>query len=176
MNEEWAVKIRYWLVMLIMALMLAIGVNQYGVALSVVNGTSMQPTLHNGDRLLINKLKFLVETPSRNEVVTFQDPDNSKRFLVKRVVGLPGDQIEIRNGVLYRNQKKVTEKYIDTRIEDGNFGPIVVKSQTVFVMGDNRHRYASRDSRYQSVGLVPFRLIDGKVELILWRPSLAASL
>jgi signal peptidase I len=136
----------------------------------------MQPTLHNGDRLLINKFKFLLETPKRGEVITFQDPSEEGRYLVKRVVGIPGDRIEIKDGVLYRNGKIVKEKYIDTQIEDGNYGPAIVQPGTVFVMGDNRHRNASRDSRYESVGLVPFALIDGKVELILWRPSLAASL
>jgi signal peptidase I len=96
--------------------------------------------------------------------------------LVKRVIGVAGDTIEIRDGVLYRNDVKVNEAYTNCPIEDGNYGPVRVKAGTVFVMGDNRHRYASRDSRYSSVGLVPYRLIDGKVELILWRPSLAASL
>lgn len=135
----------------------------------------MQPTLHSGDRLLINKFQFLIEAPQRGEVITFQDPSDPARYLVKRVVGVPGDRIEIRNHVLYRNGQKVSEQYVDTSIEDGDFGPEAVKPGTVFVMGDNRHEGASRDSRYGSVGLVPYSLLDGKVEFILWRPSLEAS-
>lgn len=165
-----------WAIMLMLAILFAFAVNRYGVALSVVNGTSMQPTLHDGDRLLINRFKFLLDAPVVGEVVTFKDPANDSRYLVKRVVGIPGDKIEIKNGVLYRNDQKVNESYIDSHIEDGNYGPVEVQKGTVFVLGDNRHRYASRDSRYDSVGLVPFQLIDGKVEFILWRPSLAASL
>ena len=84
--------------------------------------------------------------------------------------------MEVRDGTLYVNGKKVTEQYIDTSIEDGNFGPVKVKPGTVFVMGDNRHKYASRDSRYESVGLVPFDLLEGKVEFIIWRPSLMTHL
>lgn len=165
-----------WTVLILFSVVLAFCVSRYGVALSVVNGTSMQPTLHNGDRLLINKWKFTLQVPQRGEVVTFQDPHNQSRFLVKRVVGVPGDQIEIRDGKLFRNGEEVHEPYIDTSIEDGNYGPITVVPGTIFVMGDNRHRYASRDSRYDSVGLVPVKLVDGKVEFILWRPSLATFL
>jgi signal peptidase I len=169
-------RLAQWLLLFLLSLGVDFLINQFGFALSIVNGSSMQPTLHNGDRLLINKFKFLVGTPSREEVITFQDPIDQGRYLVKRVVGIPGDKIEIKNGTLFRNGTIVKEAYIDTNIEDGNFGPIIVQSHTVFVMGDNRHRYASRDSRYENVGLVPFKLIDGKVEIILWRPSLAASL
>lgn len=165
-----------WMILIIFSVILAFCVNHFVVALSVVNGTSMQPTLHHGDRLLINKWKFLLDTPQRGEVVTFQDPHDKNRYLVKRVVGIPGDRIEVRDGVLYRNGKLVKEPYVNTIIEDGDFGPIVVKPGTIFVMGDNRHRYASRDSRYDSVGLVPIELVDGKVEFILWRPSLATFL
>ncbi|SFI58556.1 signal peptidase I [Thermoflavimicrobium dichotomicum] len=151
-------------------------VQEYGVALSVVNGTSMQPTLQDGDQLVINKLRFLIDSPKIGDVITFKDPSQTHRFLVKRVIGVSGDTIEIRKGILYRNGRKVTEPYINSRIEDGDFGPVIVRENTVFVMGDNRHRWASRDSRYPSVGLVPYELIDGKVELILWRPSLSAFL
>lgn len=154
----------------------AIFASQYGLSFSVVQGTSMQPTLHHGDRLLVNKFKFLLFSPRLGEVITFRDPHQQNRYLVKRVVGEAGDVLTIRDGVLYRNGVTVNEKYIDTPIEDGIFGPVTVKPNTVFVMGDNRHRYASRDSRYSSVGLVPVRLIDGKVEMILWRSSLMAYL
>lgn len=136
----------------------------------------MEPTLQDGDRLLINKFHFMFEKPQRGDVITFEDPSHSGKYLVKRVVGIPGDRIEIKGGELYRNGKRVREPYIDSEIEDGKFGPMIVKKGNVFVMGDNRHRYASRDSRYPSVGQVPDDLIEGKVEFILWRPSLAAFL
>ncbi|WP_169713739.1 signal peptidase I [Paludifilum halophilum] len=165
-----------WLRTVLLAVSVALVINQFGLAMSVVNGTSMQPTLEDGDRLLINKFHFLFEEPRRGDVITFEDPSRDGRYLVKRVVGVPGDRIAIRGGELYRNGKRVSEPYIDSDIEDGNYGPVAVKPGSVFVMGDNRHRYASRDSRYKSVGLVPNELIEGKVELILWRPSLATFL
>jgi signal peptidase I len=151
-------------------------VGNYGFVLSKVNGTSMRPTLHDGDRLLVNKIRFLLNKPKIGDVITFKDPSQENRFLVKRVIGVPGDIIEIKDGFVYRNGKMMKESYIETKVEDGDFGPIRVEEDTVFVMGDNRHRWASRDSRSQSVGLVPYDFIDGKVEFILWRPSLSANL
>lgn len=171
-----SIRIFRWMITVAVILVLAFVVNQLGLAFSVVNGTSMEPTLQDGDRLLINKFYFVVNTPHRGDVVTFKDPKEKGRYLVKRVVGVPGDVVEVRDSVLYVNGEEVSEPYIDTNIEDGNYGPVEVKEETVFVMGDNRHKYASRDSRYGSVGLVPFELLEGKVEYILWRPSLMANL
>ncbi|MCH5586582.1 signal peptidase I [Shimazuella sp. AN120528] len=165
-----------WGFVFLFVLAIVILVNQFVISLSVVNGTSMRPTLQNGDRLLVNKWDLLFGKPHRGDVITFEDPEEKGRYLVKRVVGVPGDTIEVKNGQLYRNGKLANEPYIDVSIEDGDFAPVKVLSGTVFVMGDNRHRYASRDSRYQSVGLVPYGLISGKVEIILWRPSLSTFL
>lgn len=165
-----------WGFIFLLALVFAIMVNQYVLSLSIVSGTSMRPTLENGDRLLINKWNLLFGNPHKGDVITFEDPEVKGRYLVKRVVGVPGDSIAVKDGRLYRNGVHVTEPYIDVSIEDGDFGPVKIAPGSVFVMGDNRHRYASRDSRYQSVGLVPFGLISGKVEMILWRPSLSTFL
>jgi signal peptidase I len=166
----------FWGLILIFALVTSILINQYVISLSVVSGTSMKPTLQNGDRLLVNKWGLLFGNPHKGDVITFEDPEEKGRYLVKRVVGIPGDTIAVVDGKLYRNGKLADEPYVDVFIEDGNFGPTKVVTGTVFVMGDNRHRYASRDSRYQSVGLVPYGLISGKVEIILWRPTLSTFL
>ncbi len=169
-------RVLLWVIMGLIVITLAVAVNQYGVSLSVVSGTSMRPTLENGDRLLVSKWQLLFAHPHAGDVITFEDPEEKGRYLVKRVVGVPGNTIEIRDGKLYRNGKLVQEPYIEISIQDGNFGPEEVMPGTVFVMGDNRHRSASRDSRYQSVGLVPYGLINGKVEFIIWRPSLSTFL
>ncbi|MCS1352750.1 signal peptidase I [Mechercharimyces sp. CAU 1602] len=165
-----------WVRSLFFASLLALLVNQFGFVLSVVNGYSMEPTLEDGDRLLVNKLAMVVDSPELGDVITFEDPGKENRYLVKRVVGLPGDRIEGKNGRVYRNNKPLRERYVESTLEDGDFGPIVVQAGTLFVLGDNRTQNASRDSRYESVGLVPMDKVDGKVMLILWRPSLAASL
>lgn len=176
MQAEVVRRLIAWMGVMSAIVVIMILMNHFVISLSVVNGTSMRPTLHSGDRLLINKWKLLFDAPRKGDVITFEDPLTRGRYLVKRVVGVPGDTIAIKSGVLYRNDKRVVEPYIDVPIEDGDFGPMKVAVGTVFVMGDNRHRYASRDSRYEDVGLVPYGLIRGKVEIILWRPSLSAFL
>lgn len=165
-----------WVVVCLLVVVSAFAVTEYGFAFSVVNGSSMEPTLQDGDRLFINKFYFVMQPPRRGDVITFQDPEEKGRYLVKRVIGIPGDLVKIRKGKLFVNGERVDEAYIDTRIQDGNYGPVTVQPETVFVLGDNRHNNASRDSRYDSVGLVPFELLEGKVEWILWRPSLMAYL
>lgn len=165
-----------WAVIFALVTVFGLFVNEYGFEFSVVNGTSMEPTLKNGDRLFINKWYFMISEPNKGDVITFEDPREKGRYLVKRVVGVPGDTIEIVKGALYVNGEPIHEAYVDAEIEDGNFGPVKVKPGTVFVMGDNRHKNASRDSRSESIGLVPFKLLEGKVQWIIWRPSLMAHL
>lgn len=162
-GQKW----RFLGVSLVISILLVELIIPFGITFSIVHGNSMHPTLKEGDRLLVNRLYYLYHAPRKGDVITFEDPRHQGRYLVKRVVGLPGDVIEIKDGFIKCNGTQVTEQYIDSRIEDGNYGPIRVKTGTVFVMGDNRQRYASRDSRNQSIGLVPFRLIKGKVEWIL---------
>ncbi|MFS8513969.1 MAG: signal peptidase I, partial [Planifilum fulgidum] len=95
----------------LLAFAFVFAVNQYGFALSVVNGTSMEPTLEDGDRLFINRFAYLFNQPKVGDVITFEDPAQDGRYLVKRVVGVSGDRIEIRSGILYRNGKAVSEPY-----------------------------------------------------------------
>ena len=121
-----------WLRTVLLAVSAALVINQFGLALSVVNGTSMMPTLENGDRLLINKLHFIFNRPRRNDVVTFKDRDGE--CLVDRVVDVTGDRIEIKGG-RYSNGKEVYGAYIDTDIEDGDFGPVTVKKGSIFRHG-----------------------------------------
>lgn len=136
--------------------------------LSKVEGHSMEPTLQDHDWLFVNKLVYIVGDPAYGDIVILKDPtdDPEKKLLVKRVVGLPGDQIEIRQHILYRNGTQVDEPYTDTEIDDFDYGPYVVPPDTYFVMGDNRHARASRDSR--SFGPVARERISGRADWIVW--------
>ena len=116
---------------------------------SIVHGTSMNPTLHEGDYLLINHLFY---QPEYHDIVVFKNEERG--ILVKRIIGMPGDTIEIRDSVVYRNGEPLEEDYI----YDGYFGagdmtgPVTVEEGHIFVMGDNRPD--SYDSRYYGVGQV----------------------
>ncbi|QSF47584.1 signal peptidase I [Paenibacillus tianjinensis] len=136
---------------------------------STVIGHSMQPTLYEGEKLVINKITLSFAAPGRGDVIVLHDPSTGpdrKEYLVKRVIGIPGDIIEVKEHQLYVNGELADEPYIDTDIEDSDFPALTVEKGTYFVMGDNRHAGASKDSRF--FGPVPLSTIVGKVEYIWW--------
>jgi signal peptidase I len=140
----------------------------------VVEGTSMLPTLHEGERLIVNKLiyykiqRFSWGHIERGDVVVFWYPRDPDRSYVKRVIGLPGDTVEIRNGIVYVNGQIMHEFYLDENYNqaEGNLAPKKVEDHYYFVMGDNRDN--SSDSRIW--GLVPEKYVYGKV-MFRWFPS-----
>jgi signal peptidase I len=130
---------------------------------------SMIPTLEVGDRVFVNKFVYRFAQPERGDVVVFKSvEDGGDEELIKRIVGVPGDEIIVRNGVLFVNNERWEESYVNSELRDGSFfGPMTVPEGKVFVMGDNRGN--SRDSRF--FGPVPMENIEGKAFVIFWPPS-----
>src|SRR5580698_11576283 len=130
-----------------------------------VEGTSMNPLLSDQERIFINKFIYRFEPIERGDVVVFWYPlDRSKSF-IKRVVGLPGETIEIRGGRLYVNAKELPEPYVPPQYEDlTDFPATVVAEHSYFVMGD--HRISSNDSRV--FGTVPSHFIYGRAVFAYW--------
>lgn len=157
-----------WMKSIAIAMIAVIVIHQFGFHLSTVRGSSMQPTLEEGEWLFINKTIRYAGTPGRGDVVVIKesDGDSLHPYLVKRVVAVAGDEVYIRSGKLYVNEQEVQEDYTDSTIEDGWFEPYTVAANHLFVMGDNRHRYASKDSR--SFGAVSLAQVEGKAEWIVW--------
>lgn len=158
-----------WIKSIAVALVIVFVVHTFVFNLSTVKGNSMQPTLADGEWLFINKIGLWLGDPGRGDIVILKDPLGSlgfREFLVKRIVALPGETIEARAGMLYVNGREVKEPYTDVSIEDGDFGPVTVPEGHYFVMGDNRHRAASTDSR--TFRTVPEDLIKGKAQFVLW--------
>ncbi|MEF3306747.1 signal peptidase I [Paenibacillus sp. GYB003] len=158
-----------WTKSIAVALVIVILLNMYVFNLSTVKGHSMEPTLREKEWLFVNKFALLIGHPKRGDVVILKDPDMQsadRQFLVKRVVAVPGDKVEIRGGKLYVNGEQASEPYTDIKIEDGDRGQIVVEEGHYFVMGDNRHQGASKDSRI--FGTVAEKLIQGRADFILW--------
>jgi signal peptidase I len=141
----------------------------------VVEGTSMVPQLHDGERLLVNKLIYYkFESVSwghleRGDIVVFWFPNDPDKSYVKRVIGLPGEIVEIRSGRVYIDGTELTESYLDTEHNKSmpSFPSRKVEPHHYFVMGDNRDN--SSDSRYW--GLVPEKYIYGKAFFRYWQPS-----
>jgi signal peptidase I len=128
-----------------------------------VNGDSMLPTLHHGERLLIDKISYRFIEPSRGEIIVFKNPSNTREQFVKRVIGLPGDKVAIIQGVVYINDQPIEEDYTLAPARIG-FAPQIVPEGTYFVLGDNRNN--SEDSRFSRVGFLPRELIVGRA---VWR-------
>lgn len=143
----------------------------------VVEGTSMAPELHNGERLLVNKLVYYnIERFSwghieRGDIVVFWYPNDPTKSFVKRIIGLPGEDVEVRSGIVYIDGKQLNEPYLDLEYNRSlpNYAQTRVKEHYYFVMGDNRDN--SSDSRIW--GLVPEKYIYGKAFFRYWRPSKA---
>ena len=137
-----------------------------------VPSESMAPTLQVGDRVLTNKLAYYLSDPERGDLVVFEDTGKQKgEDTVKRVIGLPGDEISVEDGTLLVNREPLDEPYLDTRAGDAQktpaletFGPVFVPKDHVFVMGDNRAN--SYDSRF--FGPVPNENLVGEVSLRFW--------
>jgi signal peptidase I len=165
----WRKEVWDWSKALIVAVILVLLLRAFVFQLSTVKSYSMEPTLREHEWLFINKLILDIGELKREDVVILTDPsDNSdkKQFLVKRIIGMPGDTIEVRGGQLYMNGLLKVEPYTDVKIEGDDFAPITVDEGHYFVMGDNRHKDASRDSR--SFKQVPEALIKGRADLIIW--------
>ena len=136
---------------------------------TVVKGISMNPTLVENDYLIIYKLAYKSEIPKFKDIVVFESDlkqENGKeKDLVKRIIGVPGDHIVVKDGEVYLNEKQLSESYINDGYTDGQVDLVVPKGK-VFAMGDNRLN--SMDSRSQEVGLVDMDDILGKVVVRLY--------
>lgn len=130
---------------------------------TLVSGLSMYPTLNDNQYLIVSKISDY----SRGDIITFKNPKKNNKVLIKRVIGIPGDTIEIKDGHVYRNDKELNEPYInEPYITEGAEGKITVADNHIFVMGDNRGN--SLDSRYDMVGQVDKSNIIGKVILSIY--------
>ncbi|MBW2601064.1 MAG: signal peptidase I [Deltaproteobacteria bacterium] len=170
---------------ILVAVVLALFIRTFVVQAFKIPSGSMKPTLLVGDHILVNKfiygvkLPFLDTTlipiaePKRGDIVVFKFPEDPKKDFIKRVIGVEGDVIEIRNKKVYLNNKPMKDPYgihTDPHIISGrarprdNFGPITVPPDSLFVMGDNRdHSYDSRFWKF-----VDLAKVKGKAFIIYW--------
>lgn len=150
------------LVMLIIAIII---IRNYVFEIAITSGASMEPTITQGDRILINRLAYRSRVPEKGEIIAIKI---GWVMMVKRVLGVPGDVIELKNGLLYCNGKLIEyEKRpipSDNKSKQRSFKPMMVWDKHLFVIGDNKeHSIDSRD-----FGIIPYKDIIGKVILIYY--------
>ena len=164
-----------WYIYLIVILVVS-GVDQ-GVSIAVrdnilkaykIPTASMHPTLETGDHLLCNQLYYRYHNPKRGDLIIFKVPDDENKEYIKRIVGIPGDRIELKGNALFVNGLEMDEPYAIYERADfsgfirEDFGPFTVSEDEYFVLGDNR--FNSKDSRY--IGTVKRHNIQGKAIFI----------
>jgi len=145
----------------VLGAILAIVIRQFVAEARYIPSGAMQPTLQVNDRLIINKLAYRFHGPARGDIVVFQPPESLHQndAFIKRLMGLPGDIVEVKNGQLYINGEPQTEPYIAAK-PDYQYGPVTVPPDSYLVLGDNRNN--SYDSHNSYWGFVPRQNIIGK--------------
>jgi signal peptidase I len=170
-----------WVAVIVGALVVALVVKTFLFQAFYIPSASMEPTLRKGDRVLVNKLSYDLHDLHRGDIVVFELPPEKVgadgiKDLIKRVIGLPGETIETREGIVYINDKKIDEPYLPDGVTT-NKPPIprqVVPDGHIFVMGDNRDN--SADSRYATRGPIPIDTVVGRAFVQVWPPSRAGGL
>lgn len=150
--------------------LLAFVIRAYIVQTFVVEGQSMQPNFHDGEYLLIDKVSYRFNQPQRGDVVVFISPEDQKLHFIKRVIGLPGEAVEITQNRIFINNNQIQEDYLrrgeQTLIGDNfiNDFKTVIPQDHYFVLGDNRQN--SKDSRL--IGLIPKQSIVGRAFVVIY--------
>ncbi len=139
-----------WLRLVIVAVIIALAINNFVIINASVPTGSMEQTIHKKSRMIGFRLAYIFSSPERGDIIIFKYPENEKENYVKRVIGLPGDYVEVKGGVVYINDEPIEEDYVyfeggmaDAR---GDFAKTLVPDNSYFVMGDNRND--SKDSRF----------------------------
>jgi signal peptidase I len=159
-----------WIIVIGVAVSAALLVRAFVLQQFAVSGYSMITTLHDGDRVLVNKLSYRLHDPRRGDVVVLKTIEGAgERDLIKRVVGLPGETVEYRSCILYIDGRELVEPYLDPAVvTPSSCGeaqpPIEVPDDSVFVMGDNRP--GSKDSR--ALGPITYDNLIGRAFVVIW--------
>lgn len=128
-----------------------------------VEGASMEPNFYDKEYLIIDEISYRFNEPQRGEVIVFKNPENTSVYFIKRIIGLPGEEVDIKDGHVYIDGATLVESYI-TEFSSEDYGPIILNDNEYFVLGDNRNN--SHDSR--RIGAIPENDIIGRTWFRGW--------
>ena len=156
-----------WVLVIIGAVILAFLIDTFVIVNAQIPSGSMENTIMTGDRVFGNRLAYKFSDPKRFDIIIFKYPDDESQLFIKRIIGLPGETVEIHDGNIYINGSDTPLEDVDIKEPmEGSFGPYTVPKGCYFVMGDNRNN--SRDSRYWENTFVSEDEILGKAVLRYW--------
>ena len=168
MSEKIKKEVFEWIKVFALAVVFAFIITQF-IKPTLVRGDSMYSTLEDGDYLIINRMSYKFGEIKRGDIIVFESDlhqeDGTNKDLVKRVIGVAGDKVKIKDSKVYVNEKELNEPYIHNEITEGDIDTVVPEN-SVFVLGDNRE--ISLDSRYEEVGFINESDILGKVFVRLY--------
>jgi signal peptidase I len=157
-----------WLFAIGLAVLLFFVVRNFLFRVAHVTGHSMEPSLNHGDMLILNRFSYLFSDPRLGDIVAFPYPEDPSEYHIKRIVGLPGDVIDLRDSRFFVNGEPLDDAFSHEPVlalGDMVF-PITVEEGHYFVLGDNRN--GSKDSRFSAVGTIPKRELVGRVLVRFW--------
>ena len=180
-------------ILLLIAFGLALLIKTFLVQAFYIPSESMEPTLDVGDRVLVNKVVYHLHSPRRGDIIVFEEPHpgpqphrnalqallhwltqglgvsaSPERDFIKRVIAVPGETLEIKQGTVFVDGRRVTEPYLSQAADRRDYPPTKVPAKNLFVMGDNRTN--SNDSRF-GLGFIPYDKVVGRAFVIIWPPS-----
>ena len=155
-----------WVLIIVIALAAALFINYVLIINSVVPSGSMESTIMTNSRMMGLRVTYWFSDPQQGDIVVFKYPDDPSQNFVKRVIGTPGDVVEIKGGVTYVNGEVLDEPYLNETPLPRDFGPYEVPEGHYFMMGDNRNN--SNDSRYWKNTYVPREYVLGKALFVYW--------
>jgi len=165
LSENIKKEIISWIKLIVTAFIIAFILKTFIFQIAYVKGPSMEPTLYEGQILIVSKLNYRLGSPKRGDIVVLND-NLEHKDLIKRVIGLPGENVDIKDGFVYINGELLEEDYISVPTYENGFEASDVPENKYFVLGDNRPE--SRDSRSSSLGFVERENIMGKAVFRLW--------
>ena len=167
-HSKFRMDLQVWARDIVLSLFIAAAVIVFLCQPVKVEGTSMLPQLEDEQRIFVNKLVYRIDSIERGDVVVFRFPEDPSRSYIKRVVGLPGETVEVREGAVHIDGRALLEPYVPHRYRDhASYSPVIVPDGAYYLLGD--HRITSNDSR--TWGTVDKGLIKGKAVFAYWPPE-----
>lgn len=156
-----------WVAAIVAAVLIALAIDNFVIVNAQIPSGSMENTIMTGDRVIGNRFAYSFSDPQRFDIIIFRYPDDESQLFIKRIIGLPGETVEIRDGKIYLNGSDEPLEDVQTKeTMVGSFGPYTVPESSYFVMGDNRND--SKDSRYWTNTFVTKDEILGKAIFRYW--------